>query len=179
MEGRALLLNASFQPLQVISWQKAIHLFFSGKVEIVENSEQVIRSVSLTIPIPRVIRLIKYVPLHSRKTVVRFNRSNVFLRDHHTCQYCGTKPPYSQLTLDHVNPVVKGGEKSWENIVTACRTCNTKKGGRTPEEAGMRLKHPPREPIWLPFLGLNLDLTLTPESIRILVQTYTDGQDSS
>jgi 5-methylcytosine-specific restriction endonuclease McrA len=179
MEGRALLLNASFQPLQVISWQKAIQLFFSGKVEIVENSEQMIHSVSITIPIPRVIRLIKYVPLHSRKTMVRFNRNNVFLRDHHTCQYCGSKPPHPQLTLDHVNPVVKGGGKSWENIVTACRPCNLKKGGRTPEEAGMRLKHPPREPVWLPFLGLNIDLTRTPESIRILVRSYTDEQDSS
>jgi hypothetical protein len=78
-----------------------------------------------------------------------------------------------------VNPVVKGGGKSWENIVTACRACNLKKGGRTPDEAGMRLKHPPREPVWLPFLGLNIDLTRTPESIRILVQNYTDSQDSS
>jgi len=177
MEGRALLLNASFQPLQVISWQKAIQLFFSGKVEIVENSGEVVRSVSITIPIPRVIRLIKFVPLKSRKNIVRFNRNNVFMRDHHSCQYCGHKPPVSQLTLDHVKPVVKGGKKSWENIVTACRPCNLKKGGRTPEEAGMRLKHPPREPIWLPFMGLNIDLTNSPEYIRILVHTYTgDGE---
>jgi len=178
MEGRALLLNASFQPLQVISWQKAIQLFFSGKVEIVESSDQMVRSVSVTIPIPRVLRLIKYVPLKSRKNVVRFNRNNIFLRDHHTCQYCGQKPPASQLTMDHVNPVVKGGPKSWENIVTACRPCNLKKGGRTPEEAGMRLKHPPREPIWLPFMGLNIDFTNSPEYIRVLVQTYTGSQDS-
>ena len=177
MEGRSLLLNASFQPLQVISWQKAVQLFFSGKVEVVENSDRVIRSVSITIPVPRVIRLIKFIPLNSKKTVVRFNRNNIFLRDHHTCQYCGQKPPGSQLTMDHVVPVVKGGKKSWQNIVTACRTCNLKKGGRTPDEAGMRLKQAPREPIWLPFLGLNLDFTRSPEFIRILLQPYTGDSD--
>ncbi len=178
MEGRSLLLNASFQPLQVISWQKAIQLFFSGKVEIVESSSEMVRSVSISIPIPRVIRLIKYVPLKGFKNVVRFNRNNVFLRDHHTCQYCGQKPPVSQLTLDHVNPVVKGGAKTWQNIVTACRPCNLKKGGRTPEEASMKLKHPPKEPVWLPFMGLNIDFTESPEYIRILVQNYTGDKDS-
>ncbi len=181
MEGRALLLNASFQPIQVISWQKAIQLFFSGKVEVVESSDRMIRSVSITIPIPRVIRLIRFVPLNSRKknSVVRFTRNHVFLRDHHTCQYCGQKPPTQHLTMDHVTPVVKGGKKTWDNIVTACRPCNIKKGGRTPEEAGMRLKRPPREPAWLPFIGIDFDLNGTSESIRILVRTYTGGGDSS
>jgi 5-methylcytosine-specific restriction endonuclease McrA len=173
MEGRSLLLNASFQPLQVVSWQKAIQLFFSGKVEIVEASDQTVRSVSLTVRMPLVVRLLKYVPQKSKRNVVKFTRNNVFLRDHYACQYCKAKPPLTQLTMDHVVPVVKGGGKSWENIVTACRTCNLKKGGRTPEEANMRLPRVPRQPIWLPFMGLNIDFTNSPEYIRVLVTNYT------
>lgn len=176
MEGRALLLNASFQPLQVISWQKALQLFFSGKVEVVESSDRTIRSVSISIKMPVVIRLLKYIPPKSRKNIVRFTRNNVFLRDHHTCQYCGRKPPRSHLTMDHVNPVVKGGPKTWENIVTACRPCNVKKGGRTPDEAQMKLRKQPKQPIWLPFMGLNIDFTSSPEYIRILVKNYADDE---
>ena len=179
MEGRALLLNASFQPLQVISWQKAVQLFFSGKVEIVETSDKVIHSVTLTIRMPVVIRLIKYVPPAKLKNIVRFNRNNIFLRDNHTCQYCGDRTLISHLTMDHVVPVVKGGKKSWENIVAACRGCNLKKGGRTPEEAGMRLKKVPRQPIWLPFMGLNIDFTSSPEYIRVLVQNYAGESETS
>lgn len=177
MEARALLLNASFQPLQVISWQKALQLFFSGKVEIVESSDRVIRSVTLTIRIPVVIRLLKYIPPIRRKNVVKLSRKNILLRDHFTCQYCGKKPPQSQLTLDHVVPIVKGGPKTWENLVTACRTCNVKKGGRTPDEASMKLMKTPKQPIWLPMLGLSIDITHSPEYIRLLVSHYThDGE---
>lgn len=179
MEGRALLLNASFQPLQVITWQKALQLFFSGKAEIVETSERLVRSVSITIRMPLVIKLIKYAHHRNRKNVVRFNRNNIFLRDQYTCQYCSQKPPIHQLTMDHVIPIVKGGKKSWENITTACRACNLKKGGRTPEEANMKIKQLPKQPLWLPFMGLNIDFTESPEYIRVLVQAYTADPDSS
>lgn len=179
MEGRSLLLNASFQPLQVISWQRALQLFFSGKVEIVEASDHMIRSVSISIRMPLVIRLLKYVPQKTRRTMVRFTRNNIFLRDQYTCQYCGNRPALSHLTMDHVVPVVKGGGKSWNNIVTACRPCNLKKGGRTPDEAGMRLKQTPREPGWLPFMGLNIDFTSSPEYIRILVSNYSGTNEIS
>jgi len=177
MEGRSLLLNASFQPLQVIPWQKALQLFFSGKVEIVESSDRLIRSVSLQIKMPLVIRLIKYIPQKNRKNIVRFNRNNIFLRDGYTCQYCHEKQHLSHLTMDHVVPVVKGGEKSWENIVTACRACNLKKGGRTPEEAQMRLKSRPKQPVWLPFMGINIDFTSAPEYIRILLKNYSGDSE--
>ncbi len=179
MEGRALLLNASFEPLQVISWQKALQLFFSGKVEVVESSDREIRSVSITIRMPLVIRLIKFANHRTRKNIVRFTRNNIFLRDNHTCQYCGGTPPRSYLTMDHVIPVVKGGKKTWDNIVTACRNCNVKKGGRTPEEASMKIRQSPKQPIWLPFMGLNIDFTESPEYIRVLVQNYTGESGSS
>ncbi len=81
--------------------------------------------------------------------------------------------------MDHVNPVVKGGPKTWENIVTACRPCNVKKGGRTPDEAQMKLRKLPKQPIWLPFMGLNIDFTSSPEYIRILVKNYAGNDDSS
>lgn len=178
MEARALLLNASFQPLQVITWQKALQLFFSGKVEIVESSDRMIRSVSLVIRMPIVIRLLKYIPPNRRKNVVKFTRNNVLLRDHFTCQYCGKKPPHHQLTLDHVIPVVKGGLKTWDNMVAACKNCNVKKGGRTPEEAQMKLLKNPKQPIWLPLLGMNIDITRSPEYIRLLIHHYTQDIDS-
>jgi 5-methylcytosine-specific restriction endonuclease McrA len=174
MEGRALLLNASFQPLQVIPWQKALQLFFSGKVEVVESSSQLIRSVSISIRMPIVIRLVNFIYPSHRKNIVRLNRSNVFLRDQYACQYCGKKLPDQHLTLDHVKPVVQGGRKTWENIVTACKSCNVKKGGRTPEQAQMKLRSKPRQPVWIPLMGLNIDLTNCPDYIRILVKNYAD-----
>jgi hypothetical protein len=179
MDGRALLLNASFQPLQVISWQKDVQMFFSGKVEIVESSDNFIRSVSVTIKMPVVIRLLNFVSLSHRKNVVRLNRNNVFQRDHHTCQYCGKSLPFSQLTLDHVVPVVKGGKKTWENITTACRSCNVKKGGRTPEEAQMKLRSRPKQPIWIPIMGMNIDLSNCPEYISILIKSYAEHPPNS
>lgn len=175
MEGRALLLNASFQPLQVVSWQKALQLFFSGKAEIIQESERVVRSVTISIKAPLVIRLLRYVPQRNKRTIVRFTRNNIFLRDQYCCQYCGQKPSFIDLTMDHVIPVVKGGPKTWENIVTACRFCNLKKGGRTPDEANMKLITRPKQPSWLPFMGLNIDFTSSPEYIKILVRTYTSG----
>ena len=178
MEGRALLLNASFQPLQVVSWQRALQLFFLGKVEVVEESNRTIRSVSISIKMPLVIRLLKYIPQRNKRDLIRFTRNNIFLRDQYTCQYCGSQPHASHLTMDHVVPIVKQGPKSWENIVTACRPCNVKKGGRTPEEAGLKLKQKPRQPLWLPFMGLNVDFTSSPDYIRILVKTYAGEEDT-
>ena len=81
--------------------------------------------------------------------------------------------------MDHVIPVVKGGPKTWENIVTACHSCNVKKGGRTPDEAQMKLRKPPKQPIWLPFMGLNIDFTSSPEYIRILVKNYAVDEPES
>ena len=109
-----------------------------------------LRSVSFEVQVPRVIRLLRYdrVPQHS----LRFNRRNVFARDGHQCQYCGHTPPTQQLSMDHVLPRSRGGETNWENVVCCCVKCNTRKGGRTPQEARMKLLAKPRRPVFSPLL---------------------------
>jgi len=113
--------------------------------------EDWIRTVNYEVQVPRVIRLLNFdrVP---RKTL-RFNRRNLFARDEHRCQYCGKNYPTSQLSLDHVLPRSRGGETNWENIVCSCVRCNTKKGGRTPQEARMKLMRPPTRPKHSPLLA--------------------------
>ncbi|MCP4189544.1 MAG: HNH endonuclease [Planctomycetaceae bacterium] len=109
-----------------------------------------IRSVNYEVQVPRVIRLLSYdrVPKHT----LRFNRRNLFARDGNRCQYCGRTPPSQQLSLDHVIPRSRGGETTWENIVCCCVRCNTRKGGRTPQEAHMKLLRKPRKPNHSPML---------------------------
>jgi 5-methylcytosine-specific restriction endonuclease McrA len=165
--NHALVLNASFEPIHIVPWQRAIQLLFQGKVEVVEESDREIRSVRVTIKVPAVLRLLQYVPLKKKKQMIRFSRENVFLRDQLLCQYCGHKFSRSQLTLDHVTPVVQGGKKSWENIVTSCKPCNQRKGGRTPGQANMALIRKPREPNWLPGHELHVTLQLWPERWRV------------
>src|SRR4051812_33770053 len=122
--SHALVLNASFEPLHIVTWQRAIQLLFQGKVEVIEDSDKEIRTVRITMKIPAVLRLLTYVPLSRRKQIIRFSRANIFLRDQNVCQYCGQQFSKTHLTLDHVVPVVQAGKKSWENIVTACKPCN-------------------------------------------------------
>ncbi len=165
--SHALVLNASFEPLQIVTWQRAIQLLFQGKVEVVEESEHEIHTVRITMRVPAVLRLLKYVPLKTKKQVVRFSRANIFIRDLHSCQYCGRRSNKGQLTLDHIIPIVQGGRKNWENIVTACKPCNQKKGGRTPNQAGMTLIRKPQRPTWLPTTTLNMGISVTPESWKI------------
>lgn len=178
--SHALVLNATFEPLQIVSWQRAMQLLFQGKVEVVEESEKEIRTVRFTMKVPAVLRLLTYVPLKKKKQIVRFSRANIFLRDNSVCQYCGKSFSKTHLTLDHVIPIVQGGKKSWENIVTACKPCNQKKGGRTPAQAGIHLKRKPRRPNWLPMAQLTVGVSLAPESWKIylkLERTYRDTED--
>ena len=113
-----------------------------------------VRTVCFQIQVPRVIRLLFYdrMPRHS----LRLNRHTVFARDEHRCQYCGDRLPGSQLSLDHVLPRSRGGSTSWENVVCACLKCNVKKGGRTPQEARMRLVRQPVRPKHSPLLSVKL-----------------------
>lgn len=168
--SHALVLNASFEPLHIVTWQRALQLLFQGKVEVVEESDQEVRTVRFTIKVPAVLRLLHYVPLKRKKEIVRFSRINIFLRDQNTCQYCGSQFPRSHLTLDHVVPIVQGGKKCWENIVTACKPCNQRKGGRTPLQANMHLIRKPKQPNWLPTASLQMGITRTPERWKIYLK---------
>lgn len=145
---QTLVLNATFEPLKVVDWQRAMTLWAQDKVEILETHDREVRSVKFTFKLPSVVRLLYFVKL-KRRPVVQFTRANIYARDEFTCQYCGTRHEPKFLTFDHVIPVAQGGKRGWENIVSACEPCNRKKADRTPEEAGMTLKRQPRRPIVL------------------------------
>lgn len=156
-----LLLNSTFEPLKVVNWKKAILMVVLGKVEVIEEYDKMIRGVKFTIRLPAVIRLKRFI---KRKTpIVKFSRQNLYIRDGGKCQYCGSSYEEKDLTYDHVIPRSKGGQTEWTNIVTCCIRCNLKKGGRTPEEAGMFLIRRPRAPIWIPLLTMSLGIKETPD----------------
>lgn len=159
MAWKTLLLDNSYQPINIIGWVRAVELLLAGKAEIVEEYDDIpIRSMKLEIKLPSILKLIKNHGRRKRKQV-NFSRFNVFLRDQWTCQYCGDKFKTEDLTYDHVIPRSRKTEDSgtcWTNIVTACRDCNHKKGGRTPEEARMKLLKKPIQPEWTPKMTLRL-----------------------
>lgn len=137
--GKVLVLNASYEPLNITSWRRAIVLLLKGKAEQLEHNSQVLYA---DLPFPTVIRLRYYVRVPYKE--IPLTRRNVLERDRNTCQYCSLKR--EQLTLDHVIPRSRGGGDSWENLVAACVRCNVKKGNRTPKEANMNLLTHPRRP---------------------------------
>ena len=163
---QTLLLNASYEPLKVVNWQKAITLCWQGKVEVIAVHDREIRAVSASFKLPSVIRLLRFVKIKRRFDYVPFSRANIYARDNHTCQYCNEPQPTTDLTFDHVVPVAQGGRKDWENIVTCCVSCNRAKGGRTPAEAGMRLLRVPRRPASAPAVRITVGLRNAPESWR-------------
>jgi 5-methylcytosine-specific restriction endonuclease McrA len=142
---RVLVLNASYEPLQLVSARRAIVLLLQEKAELVEATEQRLRAAGFFLDVPLVIRLVRYIRI-PRRLRLPCSRRGVLTRDRETCQYCGTQPGRGQLTVDHVVPRPRGGQTTWDNVVAACRDCNHRKGGRTPEEARMRLRHEPKEP---------------------------------
>jgi 5-methylcytosine-specific restriction endonuclease McrA len=137
-----LVLNQNFEPLNVCNVRRALVLVLGGKAEVLERNHQVIHSQTLTIHCPSVIRLSHLI--RRPRPRARLSRREIFLRDSYTCQYCGTHT--RDLTIDHVIPRHKGGPHTWDNLVSACKTCNHRKGGKTVAEARMRLARPPREP---------------------------------
>lgn len=163
---QTLLLNATYEPLKVVHWQKAVTLWCQGKVEIISVYDREIRAVSFSFRLPSVIRLLRLVRIKRQLDYVPFSRANIYARDHHACQYCGRTFPTQDLTFDHVVPVAQGGRKDWENIVTCCIRCNRRKGGRTPAEAGMHLVREPRRPQKAPALRITIGLRQAPESWR-------------
>ena len=116
------------------------------------DAHEWVRTVRLELAVPRVIRLLTYDRIP--KTRVRLNRRNLFARDEGRCQYCGKKYKTSELSIDHVVPRSRGGRTTWTNVVCSCTRCNVRKGGRTPNEAGLRLVHPPLEPRFSPVITI-------------------------
>lgn len=165
-----LVLNRFYMPVHVVNVRRAFGLLCRELAEVLDVSEgqyanydfetwlemselrsedrdihdDWIRSVSFEVLVPRVIRLLKYDKVPKLST--RFNRRNLFARDNNQCQYCGRVLPANQLSIDHVMPRSRNGSTTWDNVVASCVRCNTKKGGRTPQEAQMKLLSEPRRP---------------------------------
>ncbi len=143
-----LVLNSTYEPLNVTRIARAVRLIFAGKAEVVE-SQGFLATVSFEVPLPSVIRMLYFVGRHRRK--VPLSKRNVLLRDRYVCQYCGVAGD-SHMTVDHVQPRSRGGKSEWANLVASCSTCNARKGSRTPAEARMSLRRKPYEPKLIPFL---------------------------
>jgi 5-methylcytosine-specific restriction endonuclease McrA len=148
MVGHVLVLNATNEPLNVVSVKRAVVLLLKEKAQIVEATEAWIRAQNWSLPQPLVIRLVYYVRIPHRLSLP-LSRRTVLARDGYTCQYCGRRPDRTELTLDHVVPRCRGGKTSWENLVAACKRCNQRKGNRTPRESGMTLRDVPQRPRYI------------------------------
>ena len=183
LESSVLVLNKFFAAVHIVNAKRAFAMLCKESAEVVsiddgqynsydftswvdvsafkaecelpdEERYESIKTFSLEIRIPKIIRLVVYDKLP--KATVKFNRKNIFARDKNRCQYCGKKVPTSELSLDHVIPRTQGGTSNWKNIVCACTNCNKHKGGRRPEEAGMKLICKPIKPNHCPLIQLKL-----------------------
>lgn len=165
LSSQVLVLNRNYQPVHVTSVKRAFSLLYRGVAKAIDREyrlydfedwaelsavgHEAISTIDRRIRIPRVLVLSAYDHLPRGK--VRFSRLNIYARDHDTCQYCGQKLPRAELNLDHVVPRSQGGKTSWENVVCSCIPCNLRKGGRTPEQAFMKLLTRPTRPRWTPI----------------------------
>lgn len=164
MSTSTLILNASYEPLGTVGWETAVSMLYGGKAVVVEEYDEVVRSAYLTMRIPAVIRLNGYVTKPVK--ALKFSRVNVYARDGFRCQYCGVKCKTSELTYDHVIPRSRGGTTVWDNIVSCCYGCNSKKGGRTPEQARMKLLKKPTRPRAVPKVEFEFTGKPIPEQWR-------------
>lgn len=147
LNRRVLLLNQNYEPLSVCRARRALALVLLRKAETVELTGILARSVSLSIPVPSVLRLNYYIRTNHKD--VPLTKRNVLRRDDSTCQYCGKRGP--EMTTDHVVPRSKGGAHAWDNLVCACSDCNARKGDRTPRQAKLRLTRRPKKPHYFTF----------------------------
>ena len=169
LNSPVLVLNRSYLPIHLTSVRRALTLVYAETARVLDEhyetfdftgwrcrptppSHERLGTTSGSLPVPRTIVLKGFDQLPRRH--VRYSRANVFARDDFTCQYCGDRPLRSQLNLDHVVPRAQAGRTCWENVVASCVRCNRRKGGRTPEQAGLRLRRPPSRPRWTPALAL-------------------------
>ncbi len=177
LSASVLVLNRNYAAVRVVSARRAFSLLFRNCAEVIDahdeewdvldfegwvnvslqrriapgSQDQFVGTPRFAILVPRVIRLVTYDKVPRRD--VRFSRRNILARDEHRCQYCNKKLPTSQLSLDHVTPKSRGGKSTWTNVVTACTPCNTRKGGRLPWEASMKLRKLPAVPKKNPTLA--------------------------
>jgi len=150
-DGRVLVLNQNYEPLNICRWQRAVILVYLDKAVVVENDSCVLHSPSMSMPMPSVVRLHHYIkrPLPE----VKLSRQSLMERDNYTCQYCGKQS--RNLTVDHFIPRERGGGHRWDNLVACCIDCNNRKGNRTPREAGMGLRRRPKQPRFIPYLSFS------------------------
>jgi 5-methylcytosine-specific restriction endonuclease McrA len=171
---QVLVLNASYEPLNVCSVRRAHVLVFKGKAEVLEALERPLRAATDTYPWPHVIRLVTYVHV-PRAAQRKISRRALFARDNWRCVYCGTSG--GRLTLDHVVPRSRGGDSVWENVVTSCAPCNLRKGNRLPEEVAMELRSPPRPPA--PVLFIHLATPSIPTGWRPYLEHFSSSTATS
>jgi 5-methylcytosine-specific restriction endonuclease McrA len=180
LDYNVLVLNKHYMPIRIVQARRAFSLLFRELAEVVSFEEgkyssydfqswcdvskfrrtfepdghDWVSTVNFHIAVPRIVRLLFYDRLPRNE--VKFNRRNIFARDKNSCQYCGKRYPISELSLDHVIPKSMGGKAAWENIVCACTSCNVKKGGRIPKQAGMHLIQKPSKPKHNPLIHIHL-----------------------
>jgi 5-methylcytosine-specific restriction endonuclease McrA len=142
LQTPVLVLNATYEPINVTPVRRAMVLVLKGTATTEEENGSFLRSARLAIRIPSVIRLTEFrrIPHQTRA----LSRKNILLRDRYTCQFCGRAFPAGELTLDHIIPRSRGGHTDWDNLVACCHACNSLKGDRLPEEAGLKLRRQPR-----------------------------------
>ncbi len=144
---RTLVLNSGYEPVRVVSWQKAMVMLLTEKAELLKSHNRFVRSVHRTFQLPQIIKLKRYIKNFSLAAGgICYSRQNVFKRDKFICQYCLKKLSEKHATIDHVIPRSRGGTDTWENTVCCCVECNSKKGSRMPEEVGMKLSKAPKRP---------------------------------
>lgn len=148
---QTLVLDQGYQPINTVSWTRAMSYIARGKVDVLEEYEQ---EVHFNMGMPAVVRLTHRIDTHKKR--IKFSRQNVLARDKFSCQYCGAHGRDVVLTFDHVIPRSRGGRTEWENIVMACQTCNARKANLTLKEAGMRLRTQPVRPTWVPTFNVAL-----------------------
>lgn len=166
---RVLLLSQSYEPISVISWQKAISMSILNKIEIIKEYEgKYIHSVYLSIKVPAVARLLNSFKRSHRR--VKFNKTNILARDGWKCCYCGNSFPARELTYDHVVPRSRGGKTNFENVVACCIECNKKKGSHLPHEIGFKLKKKPARPEWSLILSTVLLQRKIPDAWKEFVR---------
>jgi 5-methylcytosine-specific restriction endonuclease McrA len=166
LDGHVLVLNRVFQAIQVTSVRRAFTLFYKGQVRAVDSeyrtydfenwmdipvqpNDHFVVTPNRNILIPHVVQLLAFDRMPRQE--VKFSRGNIYLRDQNRCQYCGKKFPSSELSLDHVVPISRGGKSTWENVVCACLPCNVRKGNKLLHESGMNLIRHPHRPKWHPL----------------------------